>query len=231
MNPQMKNFMKTLHVLFSLVLLAGVSQAGSLRFLAWDHEVAAKKLQVRNGGSVHEIVDLHPDKRSEWVSGINAETGTFLVAPQVLDAKGQPAIQPLVIPRSVVDPLVILLPDRRQPTGLTVFVVEDSAAGFQFGATRFLNATTKPLTVRYGKSLLRLEKSWAPTDVNSGGKARNLGIQIETGGTPSMISYSAVWEYDPDARKIAIIAPGTDSDAGVLAVKVISENRRALTGL
>jgi len=223
--------MKTLHSILFLIFLLVNAEAGSLRFLAWDHEVASRKLLVRNGGKDHEIVDLHPDKRSEWVTGISSETETLLVTPQVLDAGKQPATLPLVIPPGIREPLVILLPDRRKATGLAVFVVEDSAEGFQFGVTRFVNATTKAQTVRYGKNLLRLDKSWIPTDVMAGGQARNVGIQIESGGVPSKISYSGVWEYDPDTRKIAIIVPGTDSDAGVIAVKIISENRRSLTKL
>jgi len=215
--------MKSLAAILTVLLFMGQAEAYSIRFLAWDHDVAARKVSVRNGGKDRAIADLHPDKRSGVIAGIAPDSELLLVTPETMGPDGQPATLRLNIPAGVEDPLVILLPDSGNASGLRAFTVEDSSGSFKYGSTRFFNTTGKPLMVRYDKSLLHLNKPWEPVDASPGGGARNTAIQVAAAGTPPAILYSTIWEYDPGSRKLALIVAGAESDPGPLAVKIISE--------
>ena len=221
--------MKSLAAVFVVLLFVmAEAQAYSIRFLAWDHEVASRKVSVRNGGKDRMIADLHPDKRSAVIAGIAADSELFLVTPETMGADGQPATLRVNIPPGVEDPLVILLPDSGSASGLRAFTMEDSSGSFRYGTTRFFNTTGKPLMVRYEKSLLRLDKPWEPVDAAPGGGARNTAIQVAAAGSPPSVLYSTIWEYDPGARKVAIIVAGTPADPGPIAVKIISERNHGV---
>lgn len=217
--------MKLFPSAIAFALLIATADAYSIRFLAWDHDVAEKKISLRNAGKDQEIADLHPHQRSATIAGIAADSELLLVAP---GKDGKPATLRLEIPGSVTDPLVILLPDSRDSTGLRAFTVEDSTSSFQFGSTRFFNVTGKALMVRYEQSVLRLEKPWVPVDFTPAGESRNAGVQMVASADAATVLYSAIWDYDPGVRKIAFIAAGSPSDPGPLNVKIISERRRDL---
>lgn len=217
--------------MFAFVILMTNAHAASLRFLAWDHDVSAKKVSVKNGDNVQAIVDLHPDKRSQSIKGVTLDSEIILITPEIVDAKGKAAMLPLKIPAGLIAPLVILLPDPSSATGLRAFAVEDSADSFKFGSTRFFNTTGKALAVRYEKNVIQLSKSWVATDVTPGGGSRNLGVQVASGDSAPKVLYSAIWEYDPQVRKIALIVAGSAADPGLFEVKIISENRRELVAL
>jgi hypothetical protein len=57
---------------------------------------------------------------------------------------------------------------------------------------------------------------------------RNIGIQMASRADLKSVLYSAVWEHDPDVRKLIIVVPGTDAQSGSLNLKIIPEDRRAL---
>ncbi len=229
--PPSSSLVLTKHLLTTVTMLALLfiarAEAYTVRFLAWDHDVAARKIMVRNGSKERSIVDLHPDKRSQPVTGIAADSELTLVVPEKKAANGKPATLRVTIPQGVTEPLVILLPDARSESGLRTFTIEDSRESFRYGSTRFFNTTGQPLAVRCEKSVLTLQKSWEPADVSPGGDSRNVGVQIARPGTPPSVLYSSIWEHDPLVRKIALIIPGTLDDPGPLVVKIIAERNNA----
>ncbi|MCW1884881.1 hypothetical protein OKA04_09085 [Luteolibacter flavescens] len=206
--------------------LCAHAEAASVRFLAWDHQVSSLKLMVRHDGKDRPIVDLHADKRSEPVTDLPGDAELILVNPAAKGPEGDPATVAVKIPQGLAEPLVILLPDAAGDAGVRGFAVDDSSAGFKYGTTRFLNTTGKPLAVRCEKSVLRLDKSWVPVDVDPGGAARNVPVQMAPAEKTSTVLYSSIWEYDPGVRKLALILAGTAREAGMIQVKIITERRR-----
>ncbi|RYD29910.1 MAG: hypothetical protein EOP87_17515, partial [Verrucomicrobiaceae bacterium] len=84
----MKSFVAVAVTLVSLLVHA---EAYTVRFLAWDHEVSARRILVQNGGKSQSIADLHPDKRSQPITGIAADSELVLVATERKGADGKPA--------------------------------------------------------------------------------------------------------------------------------------------
>lgn len=218
--------------LLSLIVLFAVldrADAISLRFLAWNHELAAKKLLVRSGDQDQEITGLHPDKRSGKIESA-AAAGLALVVAGDAGSRNVPTSIPLAIPSAFTNPLILLIPAPGKPGGITPFVIEDSPQSFRMGSTRFISASPTPLVVRYEKNLVRLEKPWTPFDVMPGGAARNIGVQIESADKPGTILYSAVWEYDLQVRKLAIVLPGSDREDSSMSLKIIAERVQSPEG-
>jgi hypothetical protein len=114
------------------------------------------------------------------------------------------------------------------PSGLRCFVIEESTAGFAWGTLRFINATGKELLVRQDKEIKTLPETWKAVDINPGGAMRNIGIQMAARSDLKAVLYSAVWEYEPDIRKLIIVVPGTDAQSGAVNLKIIPEDRRSV---
>ncbi|NQW99086.1 hypothetical protein HQ447_00400 [bacterium] len=214
-----------------LVVLLGIVtslHAMPIRFLAWDDDIAARKIGFSNGTEVAEVQDLHPQKRSKTISWTNSGVPPVLVALDRKSPEGKPVTAPIKLTPDLKSPLVVLLPDPTHPSGLRGFVIEDSAGNFAWGTFRFINATGKELLVRNDKVTKSLPETWKAVDLDPGGEARNMGVQMASRKNLNEILYSAVWEYDPNFRKLIIIVPGTDAQSGPIILKVIPEDRRAV---
>jgi hypothetical protein len=132
------------------------------------------------------------------------------------------------MPAGIQDPLVLILPDAKHSTGLRSFVIEDASSNFAWGTMRFVNSTGKPLLVRHDKTIKELPSTWTPVDIAPGGDARNAGVQVAARDDTKTILYSAVWKHDPNIRKLIFVVPGADVRTGVVAFKIVPEDRRVL---
>ena len=214
--------------IFCLFFSLGSLHAAGIRFLPWDDMIAARKIGFQNGTEVIPIENLHPDKRTDTVTWTSGEIPPQLVALDRTDPEGKPVTVPLKLTTGMVKPLVLILPDPKHPTGLRCFAIEDASNSFKWGAFRFINATGKELLVRNDKVTKALPKTWKPVDLDPGGAVRNMGIQMAARDNLTAILYSAVWEYDPNIRKLVIVIPGVDADKGAVNLKVIPEDRRTV---
>lgn len=206
---------------------AVVSAATTLRVLAWDAEVAARKLALASGESVVEIADMHPDKRTPPIR----LKGAGPVVLRTLDknnAEGKPLERACPIPEDMSRPLLILMPDKADPTGLRVFVFNDDPAGFSWGSYRFLNATPKEIVVQLEKKAVKVPTGWKPVDLNLGGETRGIGARVALSEAIEKPLYSAVWEYDTGIRILCFIVPSTDPRLGPVTMKAIPESKRTL---
>ncbi len=216
--------------LFLALLLSPAlsSAAPALRVLAWDQEVAARKLALASGESVVELTGLHPSKRSGFIR----LKGTAPVMLRALDkpagADGKPAQHACTIADSVKHPLLVVLPDPSDSTGLRVIVFDDNPAGFRWGSYRFLNATPKELEIQLEKKIVRVPPGWKAVDLDLGGTTRGVGTRMAFPGGLAKPLYSAVWEYDSEVRTLCFLVPGTDPRLGPLAVKAIPEDRKSM---
>ncbi|WP_035612549.1 hypothetical protein [Haloferula sp. BvORR071] len=209
--------------------LSAPLQAAALRFLPWDDATAARKLSLKTGTTEVELKGLHPLKRSEPVQAAapsDGAPGPMLVTPDKTGPDGKPAAVEIKVPADVQSPLVLIIPDAKHPTGLRTFVIEDNAGRFPWGTFRVLNATGKDLFMNFEKKPIALPASWTPVDVKLGGAQRNVGVETVAKANPKAILYSAVWEFDPDLRKLVFILPGGAPAAPTLEYKIIPENRK-----
>lgn len=197
-----------------------------VRFLAWDAEIVARKVSLKNGDKVEEIEGLALYNRTGYFSVSKAqEAKTHLITPDRLAKDGQPDSIELKFPEGIQNPLVILLPDSKASTGLRTFIIEDSPKGFAWGTTRFVNATSQPFFFRHENKTTAIGPSWNPVDVSIGGESRKMEVQLFTAEPPRKLCYSAVWGHDPDVRKLAIILPGSQSRTGKIDFRILPENR------
>ena len=218
---------------YSLILLLGILGgyeslvAGTIRFLPWDHAVAARMIAFQHGEEVIKLT-LHPDQRSDSIKSIANEELLQLVALDRTSPDGKPASVEIKVPAGIQSPLVLILPDPKHLTGLRSFVIEDASANFAWGTMRFVNSTGKGLLVRHEKTIKELPETWTPVDIAPGGDARNAGVQVAAHDGSKTILYSAVWKHDPNIRKLIFVVPGADVRTGVVAFKIVPEDRRVL---
>jgi hypothetical protein len=223
-------FLKT-HVIILAATLAlhSIATAVPIRFLAWDDAIAGRKIGLQNAGGISELKDLHPQKRSAPADGTGTkESPLRLLALDRKDAEGKPATVDIKLAPDLKSPLVLILPDAKHATGLRTFVIEDNSASFSWGCLRFINATGKDLLVRQDKTVKSLPDEWTPVDLKPGGDVRNMAVQIAAREDLNTILYSAVWEHNPDIRKLIFVIPGTDVRTGPVEFKIIPEDRRAI---
>ncbi len=199
-----------------------------ITFLAWDDAIAARKIGFMNGAEVAELQNLHPHKRSKTINWTSGAVPPALVALDRTSPDGKPVTAPIKLTPDLKSPLVLLLPDTAHPSGLRCFVIDDSAGSFGWGTFRFINATGKELLVRNDKVTKSLPDTWKAVDLDPGGSVRNMGIQLAARDNLTAILYSAVWEFDPNVRKLIIIVPGTDAQSGAVNLKIIPEDRRSV---
>lgn len=215
-------------VLCGLFATLSTLQALPIKFLPWDHTVAARKLAFSDGKDVIELQDLHPDKRSKSQNWAGGEVPPMIVALDRTKDDGTPVTVPIKLASGIKSPLVLILPDPGNPSGLRSYVIEDNSGSFGWGTVRFINATGKELLVRQDKDVKKLPKTWQTTDISPGGNSRNLGIQMASPDDLSTVLYSAVWEHDPEIRKLVIIVPAAGTGSGALDLKIIPEDRRTV---
>lgn len=212
-----------------LLLLAGNAPGAVLRLLPWDDAVAARQLGLADGKETTTLTDLHPNKRSAAHRMPGDGSPMRLVMLDRKDAEGRPLTLDIKPGLGVKQPLVLILPDATAACGLRLFVVDDDPAGFPWGGIRFLNATGKDLLTRHEKTVKKLTAGWTPVDIVPGGSARRAGVLVAAADAPESVLYSAVWEHDPDSRKLVFIVPGKDARTGALELRILPEHRASIT--
>jgi hypothetical protein len=232
--PKPDTFFMTLHrrapialLLLALSALITPLCAAPLRFLPWDDVTAARPFGLKNGEQITELKNLHHLKRSDAVNA-TVEPAPLLLAMDRKNAEGNPEAIPIKVPAGVENPLVLIIPDPKHPTGVRPFVIEDNTARFKWGSIRILNATGKAVMMKVDKTVAQLPPAWTPVDIDPGGTPRNLGIQSAYKDNPAKILYSAVWEHDPDVRELVIVLPNQNSGVTALDCKIIPENRKVM---
>lgn len=215
--------------LFLALLLSPIlaSAAPPLRVLPWDQTIAARKFALVSGESVVEIKDLHPSKRSPFYK-VKGSGPVFVRALDKQSADGKPAQHAFTIADTIKHPLLVLLPDAKDPTGVRAVVFDDNPAGFKWGSYRFLNALPKELEVQLEKKTVRVPPGWKPVDLDLGGENRGFSAAFAFPGGLAKPIYSAVWEYDKEIRTLCFLVPGTDPRLGPVAVKAIPEDRKTM---
>ncbi|MES2439061.1 MAG: hypothetical protein V4584_08335 [Verrucomicrobiota bacterium] len=221
-----KFFLTTLALLPLHSLLADPFE---VKFLAWDEQIATRKLGTVGG----EITGLHPLQRTPNYK-VNVENGVFPV--QAIDKKndkGEPAVLSIKVPAGTIKPLVILLPKPDAPSGLASLVIEDDESSLKWGSIRAFNSTSGALAMAIGNDAKSLPAGWKPIDFQPDPE-KTVSLQI---GLPAelrkpletrQLLFSTVWTPDSETRSLAIIVPGTDVRLGPLAIKVITEDRRTV---
>lgn len=214
--------------LLGLLVFHSPLLAAPIRFLPWDDAMSTRKVGLQSTQGVTEIKDLHPDKRTAPIDGTAGETPLQLVALDRTSPDGKLVTVELKSIVGMQAPLVLILPDPKHPTGLRPFVIDDNTSNFSWGTIRFINATGKALLIRQDQAVKALPETWTPVDVNPGGEARNMSVQLAARDDLKSILYSAVWEHSPDVRKLVFVLPGADVRTGAVDFKVIPEDRRIL---
>jgi hypothetical protein len=212
----------------SLVLSDLAAAAAAPRVLAWDDEVAARKLALVSGKSLVEITHMHPRKRTEPLRVKITEPLVVRALDKTPGADGKPIERPCVVPEAVKFPLILILPDESHPSGIRLLVVDDDPTGFKWGTYRFLNTTPKELVVQMEQKAVRVPNGWKPVDLNLGGETRGVGARVALAEAIEKPLYSAVWEYDANVRTLCFLVPGTDPRLSPVAFKSIPEDRQSL---
>jgi len=197
-----------------------------IRVLAWDDEIAARKLAIADSKRAVPIEAMHPSKRTKAYQVIVGERPITVQALDKTDKNGKPIASDVIIPEGIKEPLLLLLPDVKSSIGLRLLVLEDDATSFLWGGIRFINASGKPLVFAYEKKTISLPASWTPVMVNPGGTNRNMETRIFLPDQPKHMIYSSIWEQNQNVRTLIFIVPGEDPRLGPVAMKMIAETRR-----
>ena len=213
-------------VLFTTLMLSQSLHAIPLRVLAWNDEIAGRKLAIVDAKSSVTIEAMHPSKRTKPYQVAAGDKPVVIQALDKTDKDGKPAASLILIPQGTKQPLLLLLPDEKAATGLRLFVIDDDTADFPWGGIRFINASAKKLAFVFEKKTVVLPASWTPVSVNPGGVSRNMETQLFIVDQPTVPIYSAIWEQQQDVRMLIFLVPGDDPRLGPVAMKMISEDRR-----
>jgi hypothetical protein len=201
-------------------------QAVSIRVLAWDSEIAEKRLAIGDSKGTTVIEAMHPSKRTGVYQLAAGEKPPFI---EVLDLKGpdgKPVTSEIKMPEGVKKPLLVILPDEKSASGIRLFVLEDDNQDFAWGSTRFINATGRKLVFVCEKKRVDLPASWDPVQTEPGGTGRHTEVKFFFIEQPARAFYSSIWEYHPDLRMLVFLVPGEDPRMGPVAMKMIPEDRR-----
>ena len=212
--------------ILTILCPCGIVRAAPIRFVPLSEEIAALKIAVKDAKKTTIIKDLNTLKRSNAYPCTIGETPLQLVALDSKSADGKPESVAISLTPNIKSPLVLILPDSHHPSGLRAIAIDDSKAAFSWGSTRFLNTTGNPLIIRYGTDLKPLPEGDKLVDINPDGPARRIGVQILMEKDPDKILYSAVWEHDPQVRKLILVLPGTNPQTKAVDLKVIPEDQR-----
>lgn len=204
-------------------------QAASLHVLAWDQGIAKRELAIANranGAKSAPIVGMHHFARSEPIKISNNTEGLHILVLDRESEEGEPLTIALKIPAGVTQPLLLLLPDKKSPTGIKPFILDDSTAKFRWGTTRLINVTGEALVFRYEKKNILVPNGWDPVTVAPGGETRNIGVSIylrKNLKQPPL--YSSIWKHRSDLRQLVFIVPSKDKERGFVDFKFITENQ------
>lgn len=203
-----------------------VAEAISLRFLPLNEEVAGRKIGIQDGERLIELKDLNPKKRSKAYTWTSSKPSA-LVALDRERPNGKPAGVEIPSATDIESPLVLILPDPDNASGIRAIVIDDSEKGFPWGTLRFVNTSNKPLMIRCEKETKPIAEAMGSIDITPGGEARNIGVQLSSETAPETALYSAVWEHEPNLRKLILIVPASDSNSKELTLEIIPQDKRA----
>lgn len=213
-------------VIVTTLMLSQSLHAIPLRVLAWNDEIAARKLAIGNAKDSATIEAMHPSKRTRPYQVAAGDKPVVIQALDRTGKDGKPATSQILIPPGTKQPLLLLLPDEKAATGLRLYVIDDDTADFPWGGIRFINASGIKLAFVFEKKSVVLPASWTPVSVNPGGASRNMEAQLFVFDQPAAPVYSAIWEQQQDVRMLVFIVPGQDPRLGPVAMKMIPEDRR-----
>jgi hypothetical protein len=215
-------------LILALLLPPALAHAAPpLRVLPWDEEIAARKLALVSGETAVEITGMHPAKRTGYIR-LKGAGPVVLRALDKQGTDGKPAQRACAVPESMEHPLLMLLPDPKDPTGIRTVVFDDNPAGFKWGGYRFLNATPREMDVQLEKKVVRVPPGWKPVDLHLGGQTRGFGTRLGLPGQLAKPLYSAVWEYDTETRTLCFLVPSDDARKGPVMIKAVTEDRRSM---
>lgn len=218
----MRNILSTVGLL--LLLSLGL-EALPLRILAWDKQVAGRKLAVAFGKDSLVIDYMHPSARTDAFKVPAEAEGLRIEAldrPKVEERHPSLAVK---IPAGVKNPLLLLLPDKKADTGLRGLVIEDDLTALAWGATSLINTTGKTLLFRYENKGVKLKSDWKPVHVKPAGDPRSMQVRFYLEDDTKKPVYSAVWNFSEGTRKLVFLVPSTDRSLGLIAFKFINEKR------
>lgn len=195
--------------------------AAPVSFIPLDEEIAALNLAVKDSKGTKPLKDLSPQKRTATYNCVIGKTPLQLVA---LDKENSTV--DISIPEEIKTPLVLILSDADAPSGLRTITVDDGSEGFSWGSLLFFNSTDKPLSLRFEKEVKAIPEGFTPVQLVPGGETRNVGVQLFSEDAPDTILYSAVWEHDPNLRKLIFIVPAAEDESRTFELKIIPQNRR-----
>jgi hypothetical protein len=221
--------MKLSIILHTVVVFTGLFtslHAVDVRFVPVNGEIAARMMGVRDDKELLTLKGLDAMKRSSPLACAVEEQALQLVALDREDDKGNPASVPIAITPDLKAPLVLILPDAEHPTGLRTIAIEDSEDAFHWGCLLFINTSGGPLTLQIDKEKKTLPEDRTPVLIQPGGAMRNMGVQLYKEEAADDVLYSAVWEHDPDFRKMIVVVPPRNSKASAFDLVIIPQDRR-----
>lgn len=211
----------------ALIGCCDASHAANIRFLPLNEDVAGRKIGLQDSKHLTELKDLNLKKRSEaYACDINGKP-PILLALDRERPNGNPAGVEIPLAADMKAPLVLILAEPDSPAGMRVIVIDDGETGFPWGCLRFVNTSDKPLMIRFDNNTMAIPESFAMINVEPGGEARNIGVQVFSKETPDTVLYSAVWEHDPNLRKLVFIVPAADPTSKELTLDTIPQDKRA----
>jgi hypothetical protein len=197
-----------------------------VRFVPLNGEIASRMIGIRDDKELLPLKGLDAMKRSDPLSCVIGEQALQLVAIDREGDNGKPASVAIGISPAMKSPLVVILPDSDHPTGLRTIAIEDSDDAFQWGCLLFINTSGGPLTLQIDKEKKSLPEDKSPVVIQPGGAMRNMGVQIYKEEQPDEVLYSAVWEHDPDFRKMIVIVPPKNEKASAFDLVIIPQDKR-----
>lgn len=222
---------RPLALALAVPLLSGTLSAIPAKVLAWDMAIAERSLGIGNATNSTKIMAMHPTQRTAAYEVTTGDAPSGIVSLDKKGPDGKPFVTPIKIPAGTKNPLLVLLPDEKAPTGIRVFVLEDDTSGFTWGSTRFINALPKEVIFVQEKKGTALPPSWTPVQITPTGENRHIGVKMFFRDQPEQPIYSAVWEFDNDVRKLVFLVPSQDERLGTVATKVIVEDRRVIKAI
>ncbi len=228
-NPVLRRASSIFPVALVLAVLgfSQVTEAVSIRFLPMNEELAERKIGLQDGKGTTELKDLNPKKRSKAYTLSKGDTPPALVALDRQRPMGKPACVELSLAADIKSPLVLILADPDHASGMRVIILEDSEAGFPWGSLRFVNVAARPFMIRCEKETKAIPELPGTIDIDPGGEARNIGVQLFAEEEPDAVLYSAVWEHDPNLRKLVLIVAAEDPGTKELSLEILPQDKRA----
>jgi hypothetical protein len=216
--------MSAIHLrVFLLFLTACHALGGSVRFLAVEGGGDLPGIGIRTAKGLVEVDDLGPLKRSAAYQLPKGHEDLLLEAAGRKRADGKPASLTMPIDSAMKSPLVLILADAAAETGFRAVLVDDDPKSFPKGTCRFFNSSKSPFTLRFGTKTETLAENGASLDLRPEGEAKKLGVQLTKPDAPETILYSAVWQNEPEVRKLVIIADGSDPQTAPVEVRILPD--------